>query len=137
MIIHMLPGSGKTWLCEIKPHQFVDTDSIFQEAGLDFVGAVETIDREFKLALIDAAREGRVVLTNDPTIADLSCLHVDLSSYLADAARRGDISEDDATRWYSDCESLTIPTRRFYSPQLCVEMYGDGCFPDLYPEGAR
>lgn len=137
MIIHMLPGSGKTWLCERKPHQFVDTDAIFDEAGLDHVGSVDHIDREFKLALVEAVCEKRIVLTNDPSIADMSCLHVDLKSYLTDARRRGDISEEDAATWYSACEDLAVSVRRAHMPLLCVEMYGDGCFPDFLVEGAR
>lgn len=105
LILHMLPGVGKTTLARRYPDRFVDTDDIFAAAGLDFIGRVHLIPQGTKLDAIDALDDGRIVLTNDSSIAYVSYLHSTLAGYLECVARRPDLDRSLASTWYADARA--------------------------------
>lgn len=117
MIIHMLPGSGKTWLAQSDPESFIDGDVLYEKF---FPGAwksrVHLIEPKLRAM---ALRSPKTVLTNDHEMADVSVIHARLEDYLERASSRLDLDPLQLATWYR--EALGNPRVTIEEdPQLAV-----------------
>lgn len=100
-VVHMLPGSGKTWLVDAYPEAFADGDVLYE---IEFPGKWKGNVHNLSLAARKSALEqtGKTVLTNDHEVADLSVLHESVEDYLKRASAREDLDPAVLRKWYSD-----------------------------------
>lgn len=107
-VLHMMPGTGKTWLCENFPNLFADGDILYEKAFPGkWVGRVHLIPlEERKAALQDT---GRTVLTNDHEVAELSVVHLSVDDYIAAGTRRGDIPKSQLRKWFNELMAHSRP----------------------------
>lgn len=57
MIVHMMPGVGKTWLETMFPTRFIDTDTIYHNAGFNWKGRAHLLDvYDKRSAIMDATK---------------------------------------------------------------------------------
>lgn len=108
-IVHMLPGSGKSWLARRYPATFADGDDLYERAfTAAYRGRVHLLDPVRRRAALDSKL---VVLTNDHEMADYSIIFDSEAAYLRRASKRADLAPTQLKLWYRECLLNNSPLR--------------------------